>query len=174
VAEATYLAVARFRKPHGLKGEVYVWVLTDQPTEVFTPGRRLTPVDEEGRPVGPPVAIERSRPYQRHWLLKFARIDDRAGLQAWGPTLLGVPAAELVPPAEGELYEHEVSGTAVVVDGEVIGTASDLVGAPGCALLAVEVEGREILVPFRRPIVKSVDRAGRRIELDPPPGLLEL
>ena len=34
--------------------------------------------------------------------------------------------------------------------------------------------GREILVPFRRPIVTRVDREAREIELDPPDGLLEL
>ena len=31
--EAAYLAVARFRKPHGLKGEAVCWVLTDEPEQ---------------------------------------------------------------------------------------------------------------------------------------------
>jgi ribosomal 30S subunit maturation factor RimM len=40
-------------------------------------------------------------------------------------------------------------------------------------LLEVEIEGRTLLVPFKRPIVKRVDRTKRIIELDPPDGLLE-
>ncbi len=53
--EAAYLAVARFRKPHGLKGEAVCWVLTDEPERVFTVGRLLTPVDENGDRIGEPV-----------------------------------------------------------------------------------------------------------------------
>lgn len=174
MSEAAYLAVARFRKPHGLKGEVHVWVLTDKPESVLAPGRELTPVDDEGRPVGSAVVIERARPYHRHWLLKFRGVDDRTELGRWEQVLLGVPADELEPPAEGEIYEHEVPGAVVVVDGEVIGTAVGLVAAGGGSLLAVDVRGREVLVPFRRPIVSRVDREARRIELEPPPGLLEL
>jgi 16S rRNA processing protein RimM len=42
-------------------------------------------------------------------------------------------------------------------------------------VLSVEAGGREpISIPFVRPIVISVDRATRRIVLDPPEGLLDL
>ena len=42
-------------------------------------------------------------------------------------------------------------------------------------MLSVDVGGgREALVPFVHPIVVDVDRAARRIVLDPPEGLLEL
>ena len=157
-----------------MKGEAYVWVLTDEPEEVLTPGRRLTPVDGEGHAVGLPIVIERSRTYHRQCLLKFQGIDDRTELKTWGQMLLGVPADQLAPPAEGEIYAHEVPGIQVMVGDEVIGTAVGLVDGAGGELLAVEVRGREVLVPFRKPIVKSVDRAARRIELDPPPGLLDL
>jgi 16S rRNA processing protein RimM len=174
VGEATYLAVARFRKPHGMKGEAYVWVLTDEPEAVLTPGRRLTPVDAGGHVVGLPLVIERSRSYHRQWLLKFEGIDDRAELETWEQMLLGVPADQLAPPVEGEIYAHEVPGIPVTVGDEVIGTAVGLVDGAGGELLAVEVHGREVLVPFRKPIVKHVDRLARRIELDPPPGLLDL
>ena len=72
------------------------------------------------------------------------------------------------------MYVHEIPGTPVVVGGQVIGAARELIASPSGALLAVEVGGRELLVPFRKPIVKRVDREARVIELDPPPGLLDL
>ena len=87
--------------------------------------------------------------------------------------LLGMPEEELEPPGDGEMYVHEIPGADVVVDGSVVGTARELIEAPGGSLLAVDVDGREVLVPFREPILKLVDRKGRRIVLDPPPGLLE-
>ncbi len=173
--EGGYLAVARLKKPHGLKGDAVVWALTDDPHDVLVAGRTLVPVDEEGCPIGDPVVIERSRPYQRQWLLKFEAIDDRTTLEGWPQRLFGMPRSDLRPPAEDELYVHEVPGTAIVVDGEVVGHATGLVDLPGGGrLLQVDVGAREVLVPFRRPIVLDIDRSARRITIDPPAGLLEL
>lgn len=170
-----YLAVARVRKPHGLKGEVVAWVLTDEPERVLAAGRQLVPVDETGTAIGAPLVIERSRPYHRQWLLKFEAVEDRTTLESWRQRLLGMPQEELQPPGDDELYLHEVPGTGILVGGRQVGRATGLVEMPGGGqLLGVEIEGREVLVPFRRPIVTRVDRAARVIELDPPEGLLEL
>jgi 16S rRNA processing protein RimM len=49
-----------------------------------------------------------------------------------------------------------------------------LIPVPGGSLLAVDVEGREVLLPYRPPILVRVDRERREIEIDPPAGLLEL
>lgn len=169
-----FLAVARFRKPHGLKGEAVCWVLTDEPERVLAAGAAVTPLDEAGRPAGPELVIERSRPYQRQWLLKFREIDARAPLEAWAGTLLGAPAERLRAPEGDEAYVHELPGMVAVVNGRVVGRVRELVDVPAGNLLALDVEGREVLVPFRREIVRRVDREARRVEIEPPEGLLEL
>ncbi len=173
-AEAAYLAVARFQRPHGLKGEVTVHVLTNTPDDVFVPGRVLTPLDETGRPAAPPFVVERGRAYHRRWLLKFEGVDDRTAAERIGPVLWGVEAEVLAQPARNELYEHEIEGVAVLAHGERVGTAERLVEVPGGRLLVMRVDGRQVLVPFRAPIVAGVDRERREITLDPPDGLLEL
>ncbi|UCG85555.1 MAG: 16S rRNA processing protein RimM [Gemmatimonadota bacterium] len=172
--EAAYLAVARFRKPHGLKGEALCWVLTDEPERVFAVGRQLTPLDADGRKDGEPLEIEEERRYRRNWLLKFRGIGDRTELEQWDQFLLGVPQDELTPPREDEMYEHEAPGATVVVRGEPLGTVTRVLDAAGQKLLAVDMNGREVLVPFRKPIVVRIDRAAGLIEIDPPVGLLEL
>lgn len=173
--EGGYLAVARLKKPHGLKGEVVVWALTDEPSEVLVAGRTLVPIDEDGSPTGEPVVIERSRPYHRQWLVKFAGIDDRDALEQWRQQAFGVASSELRAPEQDELYVHEVPGTRILVGEQEIGVAQGLMDLPGGGrLLVLEVEGKEVLVPFQKPIVKRIDRAARLIELDPPEGLLEL
>jgi 16S rRNA processing protein RimM len=172
--EAAYLAVARFRKPHGLKGEALCWVLTDEPERVFAAGRRLTPLDSGGLKAGEPLEIERGRRYHGGWLLKFREIDDRGELERWDQVALGVPQGELTPPGKDQIYEHEVPGAIVLVDGREVGTVTGVLDAAGAKLLAIDVNGREVLVPFRQPIIVRIDRVARRIEIDPPPGLLEL
>jgi len=174
-AAPAFLAVARFDKPHGLKGEALLFALTDEPDRVFVAGRALTPLDGSGRPSGPPVTIERAKRYHRQWLFRFQGVGSRTGLEQWPRAcLLGVPTRELTPPRNDQLYKHEIPGVAVVVNRERVGVVSDLLSGPGGDLLEIDIAGRQHLVPFRRPIVKRVDRAAREIELDPPPGLLEL
>jgi len=172
--EAVYLAVARFRKPHGLKGEALIYPLTDEPDAVFVPGRVLVPVDEEGRPTGVEVVINKARSYQRHWLVSFEGITDRAVLESWGSVMLGAVQSELSPPEAGEMYLHEIPGSIVVEAGVEIGIAKEIVGVPGGSVLVVERDGREHMIPFRDPIVKRLDRKNRRIEVVLPPGLLEV
>jgi 16S rRNA processing protein RimM len=173
--EAGYLAVARFVKPHGLKGEAVIYLLTDRPDQVFVEGRRLVPLDAAGRPAGPELTVERARPFHRRWLVKFRGVDARTPLEGWNRVTLGMAAAEL-PPARGDgaMAPEDLAGAAVLCRGDRIGTATALIPVPGGSLLAVDVDGREVLVPYRPPIVVQVNMERREIEIDPPAGLLEL
>lgn len=172
--DAGYLPVARVAKPHGLRGEVVVFVLTGRAEQVFVPGQALTPLDAMGRPAGAALTLERGRRYHRRWLLKFEGVNERTPVEAWRSVVLGVPAEKLEPEDPTVLPEHEVPGAAVLVGERVIGTARTVVPVPGGALLVVDGPEREMLIPYRPPIVVRTDRARREIVIGPPPGLLEL
>ena len=47
--EPEHLVVGHISKPHGTKGEVFVWPLTDRPDGVFVEGRELILGDEEAQ-----------------------------------------------------------------------------------------------------------------------------
>ena len=169
-----HLAVARLRRPHGLKGEVTIFPLTDDPEAVFAPGRALWVLDLEGQVVGGPLVIERSRAYHREWLVKFQGVESRDALEPWRGRFLGLPAEELAPPAEGEVYLHELEGFAVrLEDGTAVGLVSGVYELPGGVMLEVQGPRREFLLPFKREFVRDVDRAGRRLTVAPPAGLID-
>ncbi len=172
--EADYLVVARFRKPHGLKGEALVLPVTSEPENVFVAGRKLTPIDVAGMPVGDELEVVRARPFGRKWLLAFRGIEERTPLEAWPEWLFGARVEELKPPADDEMYVHEIPGSEVVQGDELLGIAKEVLDGPAGEFLLFEADGREHLVPFKPPILVRVDRPGRRIEVDLPPGLLEL
>jgi 16S rRNA processing protein RimM len=175
MAEAGYRVVARFAKPHGLKGEAIIFVLTEEGEAALVEGQTLTPVDADGRPVAPALTIERARPYHRRWLLKFAGIDERSAVEALRGVAFGVP--DVPDPADdgsGPLREHEIPGATVIARGRVIGTVRHLWKVPGAPLLVVDGDGREYLIPYRPPILVETVRARREIVVDPPPGLLDL
>jgi 16S rRNA processing protein RimM len=170
-----HVAVARLRKPHGLKGEITVFPLTGDPEGVFGAGRSLWVVDLTGMVVGGPLVIERSRAYHREWLLKFRGIDTRDALEPWRGSFLGVPATELQPLAGDEVYLHELEGFAVQLeDGTALGLVSRLYELPAGLTLEVQGPRREFLLPYRREFVRGVDREARRLTVALPDGLLDV
>ncbi len=79
------------------------------------------------------------------------------------------------PEDPDEYYDHQLEGlAAVTVDGERLGVVTEVLHLPAQDVLAVRRDGggEELLVPFVAAIVPTVDLAGGRVEIDPPPGLL--
>lgn len=171
---ARYLAVGRLRKPHGLKGEFAVFPLTDAAAEVFAPGRSLVRLGLSGELQGEPVEIERSRPFHREWLLKFRGVESREALEDWRGQFLGAPADQLRPPAEDEVYVHELEGFAVQQeDGTALGLVSGLYDIPSGLTLEVQGPKREFLLPFKKEFVLQVKREERQLVVRLPEGLLD-
>ncbi len=108
------------------------------------------------------------------WLVKFQGVESRDALEPWRGRFLGLPAEELAPPADGEVYLHELEGFAVrLEDGTAVGLVSGVYELPGGVILEVQGPRREFLLPFKREFVREVDRAGRRLTVAPPAGLIE-
>lgn len=172
---ARLLAVGRLRKPHGLKGECAVFPLTADPDTVFGPGGKLWLVDLAGQEVAGPLKIARSRGYHRQWLVTFEGHDDRSAVEPWGGLFLAVPETEVAPPEDGEVWLHELAGFAVQDPaGHPLGLVTAALELPAGVTLEVQGPKREFLLPFRKEFVHEVDRAGRRLVVELPDGLLDL
>jgi 16S rRNA processing protein RimM len=166
--------VGRLRKPHGLKGDSTLFPLTDSPEEVFAPGRSVWLMGLDGEIVAGPIKIERSRAYHRQWLVKFEGVDGREGLEPWRALFLSVPADQLTPPQENEVYLHELEGFAVRrPDGTPLGLVSSIYELPAGLMIEVQGPKREFLLPYKAEFVREVDRAARRLVVELPEGLIE-
>jgi len=172
-----WLVVGQVSKPHGNKGEVLVWPLTDSPEAVFAEGRVLRLGDTEGRTGDEPVdvVVQARRPYRRGWLVTLADVEDRNAAEEISGRYLLIPIEEAEPREEGEHFYHELLGAEVVtVEGSVVGRVREVYDTEPAHLLEVKGEGRVHLIPFTSQVVKEVDAGTRRIVIDPPEGLLEL
>jgi 16S rRNA processing protein RimM len=173
-AEARHMVVGRLRKPHGLKGDLTLFPITDDPATVFAAGRSVWLVGLDGETVAGPVTIERSRSYHREWLVKFAGADRREAIDPWRGLFLAVPADELAPPQGDEVYLHELDGFAVRLPDETpLGLVSAVYELPSGLMIEVQGPKREFLLPYKKEFVQQVDRAGRRLVVTPPEGLIE-
>lgn len=169
------LVVGRLRKPHGLKGEMSVFPLSDDPAAALAAGRTLRVMNLEGAVADEPVVIERSRGYHREWLVKFRGRNDRESVEALRERFLAAPADELAPLEQDEVYLHELAGFAVRSEtDEALGVVSDVYEMPAGLMLEVQGPRREFLLPYRREFVREVDREGRRLVVMLPEGLLDL
>jgi len=169
------IIVGRVRKAHGIRGDLVVEPITDEPDAVFAPGRRVV----AGTPTGDPAKdrkelhIESSQPFKGGFIIHFAEIADRAIADTWRDRFLLLPADELTPLGDDEVYVHELPGMRVELEsGEVVGEVIDTYELPQGLALDVSRERGSVMIPYDR-VVTSVDRDARVITIDPPDGLLD-
>jgi 16S rRNA processing protein RimM len=174
------VAVGRVLRPHGLKGEVVVEVLSDVPGRL-DPGERLLasrPVAGKESPLRT-LTVASSQPHKTGARVRFEGITDVDGAETLRNLTLEVERSQ-VPPAEpGTYYYFELLGCRCFDGGEDLGEVVDLVEDGGGLLLIVAggvadgADGRRIPVPFVERFLRGVDVGGKRIDLELPPGLLE-
>jgi len=153
---AELLEVGRVIKPHGLRGEVIVDLVTNR-TERLDPGSTL--VIEHGE-----LVVADSRPHQKRFIVQFEGVVGRDAAEALrGAVLRAIPIED--PDA---LWVHELIGAEVVdTDGAVLGTVEAVEANPASDLLVLASGG---LVPVRF----VVESTPERVVVDAPPGLLEV
>ena len=107
-------------------------------------------------------------------LVKFAGVENRDALDPFRAHFLGVPQDALGPLAEDEVYLHELDGFSVRLEDDTpLGLVSAVYDLPAGILIEVQGPKREFLLPYKKEFVKQVDRAGRRLMVTLPEGLLE-
>lgn len=166
------VAVGRVGKAHGVRGAVFVEPWTDVPEERFVPGARFATEPAE---TGPLVVAE-ARDHSGKLVVQFDGVADRNAAERLRGARLTMPASER-PAIEDpdEFYDTDLLGLHVrTVQGADLGVVDDVLHSPGGSILAVSVDGRDVLIPFQKAIVPVVDVAGGVIEVDPPEGLLDL
>lgn len=156
------LEVGQIVKPHGLKGEVIVSLITNRPGNRLDPGFSF--VTDRGD-----LTVERSSPHQGRWIVAFAGVADRDGAEALrGTVLTASPLSENDDDDDETLWVHELIGAEVVgVDGRSHGTVEAVESNPASDLLVLP-GGKLVPLVF----VVSGPTAGRLV-IDSPPGLLD-
>ncbi|MDQ5856909.1 MAG: ribosome maturation factor RimM [Acidobacteriota bacterium] len=166
------LLVGIVRRPHGIAGEVSVEPATDFP-ERFVPGATFA---WTGAGETRELVVATVRPHADRLLICFDGFADADGARSLAGGELWIPEDAAAPAPEDYYYAHEVEGWRCEdTAGRELGRAVGIERPAGGPLLFLDAGGAEpVPVPFVRPIVVSVDRAARRIVLDPPEGLLDL
>jgi 16S rRNA processing protein RimM len=160
------VAVGRVGRPHGIRGEVGVLVLSEVPSR-FDEGEVVWL--EDGRT----LTVERSRPHRAGLLVKFREVADRTQAEALRSALLVVPESMSPELPEGSWWDHRILGCLVETEtGRNLGTVEDVIHtAANDVWSAVDEEGTETLIPVLKDVLVSVDVDHKRIVVKEIPGL---
>ena len=176
---AELLVVGRVRRAHGIRGEVVVEAITDEPGAVFASGRRVfagTTAGAQARDAQE-LHVDYATPFKGGLIVKFVEIGDRNTAETWRDRYFLLPVSELPPPAEGEIYVHDLPGMRVVrTSGEPVGEVIEVYELPQGLVLEVKHDAPRTgtaMVPFDERTVTSVDAGARVITIDPLDGLLD-
>ncbi|MFN2607428.1 MAG: ribosome maturation factor RimM [Acidimicrobiales bacterium] len=144
-------------KPHGVRGEVVVHLVSNRPDLRLAPGSLLA-TD------GGPLEVLSSRPHQGRFIVAFAGVADRTGAEALRGVTLSAEALE----EEDALWVHQLIGAEVVdVGGTSHGRVEAVEANPASDLLVL---AGERLVPLTFVVERRPDGT---VVIDPPTGLLD-
>ena len=167
--------MGRLLKAHGLKGAIKLELYTDSPNERFVPGAVLKLQVPETSPwFGKSLTVNELRWYNQAPVIFFKDVDDRDAAESLIRAILLIETdVQSLPVEEDAWYDHQLVGLAVLRDGVKVGTVVRVEHFPAHDLLAVNTGSAEVLVPFVKAIVPSVDIATGTVVVTPPLGLFE-
>ena len=165
--EPVFLAVGKLTRPHGVRGELIMEILTDFP-ERLKPGVRLY-VGPERRP----VLLRSQRPHPRGALVAFEGIDDREKSGELRNQFVLVRADDRPPLPDGEYYHHQLIGLQVAdEEGRAIGELVEILQTGANDVYVVrQPAGDELLIPAIDSVILSVDLENAEIRVQLQAGL---
>lgn len=157
-------------KPVGLKGELKVRPMTDNP-ERFEPGGRLWLDGPDGVPESHEIlSVSEHKGNLRVALDGVTSVEQAERLRGME---LYVPESEVPPLPEGEYYHYQIIGLEVYTHGgRLLGTVRDIITAGEKDVYIVRGRGKEYLIPVTEEHVREIDTVSGRIVLNPMEGYI--
>jgi len=179
-----WIEIGTIVAPQGLRGEMRVYPDSDFPERFEVPGKRWLLRAGETEPQLVELLRGRIVEGKNLYIIKLVGVDDRNQAEELRGCKLFVRASDRPQLGEDEYHVLDLIGLSVFMQesGELVGTVVDVIAA-GNDLLEVKLHQQQttdnnpqktVLIPFVKAIAPTVDLEAGRIEITPPPGLLEI
>lgn len=148
--------IARFRKPHGLKGQIGIESFTWDDSRFERLGRIFVKL-KDGT-ISEHV-IQSVQYVHKGILLKIQGIDDRTAVESLRGAEILIPESERPKLPEGRAYYDEVIGMSVVDDtsGATLGRVTNVLDMPAGDVFVLDLNGTEHLVSNAGEEIRAID-----------------
>jgi len=156
-ARPEYLLVGRIVRPHGVRGEVLMRVITDYPEHLF--GVETLYLGDRHTP----YRVRSVRSHNHGLLITFDVLGDRSDAEAMRATDVFIHITDAVPLEQGEYYLFELEGISVVSeDGQPVGRLTGfLETGANDVYIVTTTGGTELLLPVIPSVILDVNIAER-------------
>jgi 16S rRNA processing protein RimM len=163
-----FLSVGKLGRPHGVRGEIVMEILTDFPERIRSGVTLYVGAAHH------PLRVRSRRRADASLLLAFDGYDTPETVGELRNQIVYVSIADRPPLPEGEYYHHQLIGKPVVAeDGRQLGLLTEIIetGANDVAVIQPEI-GREILIPLIDGVLLGVDEPAGVVSVHLLPGIL--
>ena len=157
------LNVGRIGRAHGILGEATIEVRTDEPESRFAIGAHI--LTETGK-----LTISSARVHNGILLLGFVGVNDRNAVEKLRNTLLYAEIDINEPGIDEDDYHVQqlIGLKAELEDGSDFGVITEVLNLPAQDCLAIKTNSGEVLIPFVKQLVPTVDLANKKVIVIPP------
>ncbi|MEI6380921.1 MAG: ribosome maturation factor RimM [Cyanobacteriota bacterium ELA615] len=170
------LKIGEIVAAQGIKGEVKVYPDSDFPERFTKKGLRYLRA-KDGQDIREIELLQgRIVPGKNLYILTFSGINDRNTAEDLRGYEVLVDSADLPQLAQDEYHVSQLLDLEVYnqQDGNSLGKVVDIIFAGQDILEVKPIQGANYLIPFVKEIVPVVDLVNKKIEINPPKGLLEI
>lgn len=161
--EPAFLVVGRLRRPHGVRGEIVMEILTDFPERIKR-GRTLY-VGENHEP----HVVEGSRKVSEGLLIHFSNYSTPEQVSELRNMWVYVASKDAARLPEGIYYHHQLVGLRVIdkATGREIGTITEILETGADDVYVVgQPDGKELLLPAIESVVAAIDISAKTMTIN--------
>ena len=154
----------------GVRGELKVRLLTDIPDRLQQLEFVYLSPDQKK------YGIEHVRPYKGEMvIIKLAGVDDASAAELLRQQSLLIPLSQLAKLPPDSYYQHDILGLTVsTLDNRKLGPIVDIIETGSNDVYVIKgADGKQVLIPAIKAVVKQIELIRRTMYIDPLPGLLE-
>jgi 16S rRNA processing protein RimM len=161
------VVIGRIGRAHGIRGELNVDIRTDEPERRFAAGSSVICGDRT-------LTVATARHHSGRLVVSFKEIADRTAAEGLHGKILEAEIDPVETPDDpDEFYDHQLVGLEARSGDTVVGTVTGIVHGPYQDTLTIEIDGREVFVPFVTALIPEVSVSGGFVTINEIEGLLD-
>lgn len=168
-----WFTVGKIVNTHGINGELRIISETDFPEERYKENEKLY-VGYDLKTQPEVVIVDSHRKHKQFDLLKFKHFNNVNDVLRFKGANVYIRKDQMHELEENSYYYHEIVGSEVYTEeGRYLGQVKDILSPGANDVWVVKTKGKDLLLPYIEPVVKSVELSEKKIIVHLLDGLMD-